>query len=113
VHLSIVTDEFGRLICELSDGETAAVVTASDAIYAGRELAAALETVQKNGFSECYWHEVGGDYRWVLRREGENVLIAVLWSTGTATGWEHVFFGHCLVSHFAGEVNRELDRVVA
>jgi hypothetical protein len=50
---------------------------------------------------ECFWKEGGGEYRWVFRRDGESVRVAVLWSAGVMTGWEHVFWAECPVGEVA------------
>lgn len=94
------TDEFGRLTCDLTDGQTAAVVTASDTEQAKAGLIAALEKVRQTGISECYWHESMGEYRWVFRGQGDTLRIAVMWSAGTVTGWEHVFWTECNLHEF-------------
>ena len=95
VVASFQADEFGRLTCNLSDGKSHAVVTASDLRQAAAGLANAISNCTRNGLAECFWYEAGGDYRWVLRRCGDAVRLAVLWSSGTLTGWEHVFWTEC------------------
>jgi hypothetical protein len=111
VELCFSTDQFGRLTCDVAHGAESAVVTASDRPQAIAGLTAALDTLERNGIAECYWHEGGGEYRWVFRRENSIVRIAILWSTGTLTGWEHVFFGECDRDEFVTLVRRELDGV--
>ena len=93
--------EFGRLACRLEHGDARAVVTASNVEEALAEMRAAVESVQANGLGECFWKEGGGEYRWVFRRDGESVRVAVLWSAGVMTGWEHVFWAECPVSEVA------------
>ena len=110
MQVSLCTDQFGRLTCDLIDGETAAVVTASDTEQAKQGLMAALDEVQQTGIAECYWHESVGEYRWVFRRHGDTLRLAVLWSTGTVTGWEHVFWTECDITAFDQAVRSELTR---
>lgn len=100
MQVALCTDQFGRLTCDLADDRTAAVVTASDTEQAKAGLIAALDKLRDTGVAECYWHESMGEYRWVFRRDGDAVRVAVLWSTGTLTGWEHVFWTECEASAF-------------
>jgi predicted enzyme related to lactoylglutathione lyase len=44
----------------------------------------------------------------MLRREGDRVRIAVLWSTGALTGWEHVFSSETDFGAFAAEIRSQL-----
>jgi hypothetical protein len=110
VQVALCTDQFGRLSCDLVDDETAAVVTASDTEQAKAALVAALDRVRETGLSECFWHERLGEYRWVFRREDDLVRVAVLWSTGTLTGWEHVFWTECDLESFVSALRTELTR---
>lgn len=111
MHLSLDTDEFGRLTCELTDGPTHAVITASNMPDAAVGLRTAVERVATGGRSECFWCEAAGEYRWVFRLAGETLTIAVMWSTGTLTGWEHAFWTECNYTAFAEKLYAELDRV--
>jgi hypothetical protein len=87
------------------------VVTASDVPQAIAGLAAAVETLERNGIAECYWNEGGGQYRWVFRRHDSRVRIAVMWSTGTVTGWNYVFWSECELEPFVALVRKELEGV--
>jgi hypothetical protein len=49
----------------------------------------------------------------MFRRAGEKVRIAVLWSAGTLTGWEHVFWPECDFEAFAGQVREEVRGIRA
>jgi hypothetical protein len=108
VDLSFHTDDFGRVTCHLSDSDTNAVVTASDRPESVAGLSDAVDRLLTSGISECYWHEAAGEYRWVFRRAGDRVRVAVMWSTGTLCGWEHVFWTECDVDEFAQQVRRGL-----
>ena len=113
VELSFATDQFGRLTCNVSNGPESAVVTASDRPQAIEGLACAIDALERNGISECYWHESAGEYRWAFRRVDERVRIAVLWSAGTVTGWTHVFWHECDFKPFVTLVRQELHSVPA
>lgn len=89
VHFEV--DQFGRLTCQL-DPDSPAMATASNGAEAAAGLLSALESVEANGLGECFWKEAAGEYRWVFRREGDQLRVAVMWSTGVVTGWEHVYW---------------------
>lgn len=85
-------DAHGRLVCTIPTGQTEIRVTSQDASHAASALLAALDDTDRDGCGECYWQEGGGEYRWVLRREGATLRVAILWATGIVTGWEHVYW---------------------
>ena len=89
---SFATDQFDRLTCSLDRDDIHAVATASNRVAALDDMITAIASVEANGMGECFWLEAAGEYRWVFRREGEDVRVAVLWSAGVMTGWEHVFW---------------------
>ena len=90
--LSLATDRLGRLTCVMSDGGTEAAVSAFDGKAASSDLMEALDAADSGGCGECFWSNAEGEYRWIFRREGARVRIAVLWCSGALTGWEHVFW---------------------
>jgi hypothetical protein len=107
-------DEFGRLTCELWDTNTHAVVTASDRHDAERGLLAAVRSVQTTGNGECFWNEAAGQYRWVLRRFDESFLrVAILWSVGTVTGWQHAFWAETPMLPFCESVEASLGELTS
>lgn len=105
------TDPFGRLICTLTHGETHATVTSSDKGAAAGSLLQAIEDLLATGAGECFWQEAGGDYRWMLKRDGDTVNMVVLWSTGTLTGWEHLFWGQGQAETFASDFRRKVSAI--
>jgi hypothetical protein len=108
MKISLATGEFGRLTCAISDEAAAATATASNMPVAAADLLNAVENAREKGFGECFWLEASGDYRWVFRRVGANVRIALLWSTGTLTGWEHVFWTECPLEPFLEQVRSQI-----
>jgi hypothetical protein len=106
--LAIETDDFGRMICSVTDGSQSAVVTAAAFVKASSDLWDALDQLEARGLGECYWAESTGEYRWVFRRNGENVRLAVMWSIGTMTGWEDVFWAEWPANGFLAQVREEL-----
>ena len=108
MDLMLETDEHGRIICTIVDGRQAATVTASNMPDAASELPKALERARASGLGECWWEEQGGAYRCLFRRDGDRVTVVVLWSTGTITGWEHVFRSECDLAWLATRITEEL-----
>jgi hypothetical protein len=73
------------------------------------ELADAVSSALAGGVGECFWEEACGGYRWVFRREQDRMRVAILWSSGTVTGWEHVFWSDCEVGTFEGAFRTALS----
>jgi hypothetical protein len=113
VEFSFSTDQFGRLTCDVSNGPESAVVTASDRSRAIADLSASIDALEQNGIGECYWLEAAGEYRWVFRRIGQRVRLAILWSAGTVTGWQHVFWTESDLEFIVQLLRREMDSVPA
>jgi hypothetical protein len=111
MQIALEADDFGRLVCSIAHGETRATVTASDLGGAAFDLRATLDDLLRDGLGECYWREGGGEYRWLFRRDSSNARVAVLWSNGTLTGWEHVFWAEVPLDGFAEELRGALDRL--
>jgi hypothetical protein len=110
MKLTLRVDELDRLICTLEDDGSSIVVTASnhDALPG---LISAVDDAEKVGMGECFWQEARGEYRWMLRRDGDNLRIAVLWSTGTLTGWEHLLWSECKLADFRDRIKTEASRL--
>lgn len=97
MDLAFTTDS-GRLICDLIDGTSHATVTAASGADAAAEFLKAVHQARDYEIAECFWHEEGGDYRWIFRRHGETFDVAVMWCSGVITGWQHVFRADCPVT---------------
>jgi hypothetical protein len=102
-----------RLICTVSDGPVNATATSSRASSAAAEFLAALQDARDTGLGECFWHEQGGDYRWMFCRRGERLDVALMWCDGVITGWRHVFRAECNLEHLLRASNVELERLAA
>jgi len=107
MRLRLETDSYNRLICTFED--TGRVATASHAGEAAGSLDAALREALASGLGECFWQEACGEYRWMLRRNGDRIRIAVMWSSGIVTGWENVHWEDCDAGALAGELTRALS----
>ena len=110
MKLKFEEGEFGRLLCRLDDGGSDAVATASNAAEAAAEILAAIDSVEANGLGECFWKEAAGEYRWVFRRQGANVRVAVLWTVGVMTGWEHVYWAECPLEELTSAVRAQVPQ---
>ncbi len=97
MDLAFTTDS-GRLVCHLVDGPSHATVTAAAADRAAADFLTAVQQARDSDVAECYWHEAGGDYRWIFCRHGDTFDVAVMWCSGVITGWQHVFRADCPVA---------------
>ena len=100
LELNLTGDAFGRVVGRIAHKGAQATVTGTDYSAAVSELREAVESALREGLGECFWHEVAGDYRWLFRREGSVMRTAILWSSGTLTGWEHKFWAECEAQEF-------------
>lgn len=112
MEITITTDEAGHFACTLDDGVARALVTAANTPAAGEDLLAALDDARDNGLGECLWEVPGGEYRWMFRRNGARLTVAVMWSAGVITGWQHVFRTDCDVEPFIERVQAEVANAI-
>lgn len=108
MKISMSRDSFGRVVCTIQDSGNEAVVTAADAVSASLELLAAIQDAAESEYGECLWQEAAGEYKWMLRRHDRTLTVALMWSSGTLTGWRHVFRIDTDVDAFAEQVRTEL-----
>ena len=106
--LSMTRDSVGRLVCAVRGDGNEAVVTAADPVTASLELLAAIQDAAESGYGDCLWQEATGDYKWMLRRHERTLTVAIMWSGGTLTGWQHVFRTETLFDAFAEQVRTSL-----
>jgi hypothetical protein len=95
VDVSFATGEFGMLQSTLSDGKATVTLSASNNQDAAADLLAAVDRATAEGVAECFWPRASGMYRWLLRRDRNRARVVVLWSAGTLTGWESLFWAEC------------------
>lgn len=111
MDVSFATDTFGRVVCDIAaDGEHA-IVTSSDGAPAAQVLLNALEAARDDGYGECVWHEGNGEYWWILRRDGVDLTVVLLWSRGTLTGWQHLLRSTVPFEEFAAAIQQGLARL--
>lgn len=109
--ITMARESGGRIVCTIQDAGNQAFVTAGDAVNASLELLAAIQDAADDGYGDCLWQEVAGDYKWMLRRNGETVTVAVMWSSGVVTGWQHVIRGDTDFDDFAEQVRTALAQL--
>ncbi len=111
MNFTLDIDDRGHLVCHLSADDVEVMAGAADAPAAGDALVGAAEDAfGSDGYGECEWLVPGGEYRWMLRREGPVLTVAVMWSSGTCTGYQHVFRSECDAAWFLERVRVEVAR---
>lgn len=98
IRLHLDLDDFGRLACSLDDGEAITTACSAEVADGLASLADALADFDENGSGECYWFVSAGEYRWVFKRLGERVRVAVLWCGSVAVGFQHVYWAEGALS---------------
>jgi hypothetical protein len=110
VDIRIDIDGTGRITGHLREGAVETTVTSANSSAAAAALVSALEQAKAEGDSQCFWHEPTGQYWWMFRRQGALLEVVVLWSSGTVTGWQHVFRAADEVDHLIERVRDELAK---
>lgn len=108
MQLTMTRDGLSRITCTIDDAGNHAVVTAADAVNASLELLAAIRDAEESGYGDCLWQEASGDFKWMLRRNGVTLTVALMWSSGVVTGWQHVLRGDTDFAAFADQVRGQL-----
>lgn len=91
MELRLDTESHGRLVATLTDEGVETTVTAAHGDAAGLALLEALDRAAAEGYGECFWQEPDGTYWWMMRRLAMRLEVVVLWTSGGAAGWQHVF----------------------
>lgn len=111
--IAMTRDSFGRIVCTIEDAGNTAVMTGADAINASLELLAAIQDAAESGYGDCLWQEATGDYKWMLRRNERILTVAIMWSSGVVTGWQHVLRADTDFDAFAEQVRAALGALAA
>lgn len=111
MDVAFSTDSFGRIVCDLAADRQHAIVTSSDGAAAAQLLLNALDAARDEGYGECVWQEGGGEYWWILRRDGPDLTCVLLWSRGTLTGWQHLLRADTPFVEFADAIQCGLARL--
>lgn len=92
-------DQRGCLECSIEG----TVIAVHEPVLALEAMSEALDRVERDSLGECCWEQPTGIYRWVFRRSGGRANVALIWSAGVVTGWEHVWWGEVDWDEFARE----------
>lgn len=84
------TEASGRLLCRLQDADGEHVIAAAGRNDALAAMSATLDEVESSGSGDCYWSDSNSDYRWIFKRDGPRLRLAVLRLTGVVPGYQHV-----------------------
>ena len=109
MQVTLQGDSFGRVVGTIEHNGAQATVTGLNAGSAIADLRLAVESAATGDCGECFWYETTGEYRWLFRREGGTMRIAILWSMGTLTGWEHRFWAECDAEDFRDTLRAALE----
>lgn len=110
MRFSLRKDDFGRLECVLGDEQEQHSVFGADPDTALSDLAAALDDLETSGSGECVWLISSGEYRWVFRREGDRVRLAVIFLHSVAVGYQHVYWGEHALRGVLDDLRAEIRR---
>jgi hypothetical protein len=102
-------DERGFLECRIGEN----VIAVHEPLPALEALSETLDRVESDGLGECCWEQPTGIYRWVFRKTaGEDGVVkanvALIWSAGVVTGWEHVWWGEVEWVEFLREAKAQI-----
>lgn len=100
----------GRLICRLEDADGPHLISSSEAGAAQAELIAALDDLETSQSSECYWRDDACDYRWLFRRDGGRLRLAILRLSGVCPGYQHVAWTEEDAAPLLAEIRAALRR---
>ena len=99
-----------RVIAYLREGDVSTEVTGWNPQQSAEALLTALAAVANDGYGECFWHEPTGQYWWMFRLTDRRLEVAVMWTAGGASQWQHVFRAADEVSYLRNLVHVELAR---
>lgn len=108
VQFALEIDEFSRLQCRFSDGETGSTACSAEVAAGLTALTEAVDDLEQQGFGECFWFVSAGEYRWVFRAHEDSIRIAIMWCGSVAIGFQHVFWAECAFSEFLTGIRRAL-----
>ena len=110
LRVEVTIDE---LIVHLQEGTDVTSVTVAPRQAGASTLSRALAEAAASGYGECFWPSATGQYWWMFRRDHETVEVAVMWSRGGASGWQHVFRATDALAWVRSRLDEELARVSA
>lgn len=109
VELSVENTTPHRLVTRLRDAQAETTVSGWSPEQAASGLIEALDTARRDGYGDCMWLEPDGQYWWMFHCVRGELEVVVLWSSGTITGWQHVFRGADRIENFSHRVREEFS----
>jgi hypothetical protein len=104
MSLVLHRDERGFLACSIGES----VIAVHEPALALEALSEALDRVETDGLGECCWEQPTGSYRWVFRTSAGKANVALIWSAGVVTGWEHVWWAEVDWDEFVREARAQI-----
>jgi len=111
MNLTIELDDHDHLTVSIIDGGERPTVASPHAARAGALLLHAIDQAIAEGYGECLWPAPDGEYWWMFRRDHETLEVAVMWTRGGASGWQHVSRGTDAATWIRARVHAELGRL--
>ena len=112
MDLTLSVEHRDELTVRLRDGRDEATVTISPVGAASLSLSRALDDAMSAGYGECFWPgQPGGQYWWIFKRVDATLEVALMWTRGGASLWEHVFRATDAVSWIRERWQSELGRI--
>jgi hypothetical protein len=108
VTVTIERPDDRRVVAHLREGDVRTEVTGWRPEQSAADLMAAIEAAQLEGYGECFWPEPTGQYWWMLRLKDRRLEVAVMWSSGVGTGWQHVFRAADEIEYLSNLIRIEL-----
>ncbi|MDE3166623.1 MAG: hypothetical protein KGN36_12530 [Acidobacteriota bacterium] len=109
VKVTFTVEAFGRVVGTIAHNGAEAAVSGSERESAMEDLRVAVESAAEGGHGECFWREAMVDTRWLFRKEGGTMRVAIIRSTGTLTGWEHCFWAECGLEEFRSAMREGME----
>ena len=91
MHISFERPDDRRIVAKMREGSVETEVSSWQPEQSARDLMAAFDHAAAEGYGECFWPEPTGQYWWMLKRVDRRLEIAVMFSAGGASGWQHTF----------------------
>jgi hypothetical protein len=113
MNLHLALDAPDLLTVLLQEGTEHATVSVSPARAGVESLVRAFDAALAGGYGDCFWPgRPGGQYWWIFKREAETMEVAVMWTRGGASLWEHVFRATDAADWVRDRLTTEIDRLL-
>ena len=110
MHVRFERPDDRRLTAYLREGDVTTEATSWQPQQSADDLLAAVDAARTEGYGECFWPEPTGQYWWMFRLVDARLEVAVMWTAGGASQWQHVFRAADEVRYLRNLVHAELSR---